>query len=62
MHFKSLKNKGVHRPTEIAPDGTVRLKRTQRPEPEFACHNCSTRNTPCWRGPEGQKLCKFLIL
>ncbi|CAG8454446.1 1995_t:CDS:2 [Dentiscutata erythropus] len=52
-----LKNKGIHRPTELAPDGTVRLMRTQRPEPEFACNNCGTRNTPCWRGPEGQKLC-----
>ncbi|CAG8441394.1 14175_t:CDS:2 [Funneliformis mosseae] len=50
-----LKNKGVHRPTEIAPDGTVRLRRTQRPE--FACHNCGTNNAPYWRGPEGQKLC-----
>ncbi|RIB13628.1 hypothetical protein C2G38_2197333 [Gigaspora rosea] len=52
-----LKNKGIHRPTELAPDGTVRLMRTQRPEPEVTCNNCGTRNTPCWRGPEGQKLC-----
>ncbi|CAI2166092.1 10043_t:CDS:2 [Funneliformis geosporum] len=26
-----LKNKGIHRPTELAPDGTVRFRRTQRP-------------------------------
>ncbi|CAG8463954.1 116_t:CDS:2 [Diversispora eburnea] len=51
-----LKNKGIHRPTEIAPDGSVRLKRT-RTEPEVACHRCNENNTPCWRGPEGQKLC-----
>ncbi|POG69572.1 hypothetical protein GLOIN_2v1625387, partial [Rhizophagus irregularis DAOM 181602=DAOM 197198] len=57
-----LKNKGVHRPTEIAPDGTIRLMRSQRPEQEFACYNCGTRNSPCWRGLEGQKLCKFLTL
>lgn len=62
MFIKSLKNKGVHRPTEIAPDGTIRLMRPQRPEQEFACYNCGTRNSPCWRGLEGQKLCKFLTL
>ncbi|CAJ0826618.1 11800_t:CDS:2, partial [Entrophospora sp. SA101] len=41
---------------ELAPDGTIRLMRTQRLEPEFTCNNCGMRNTPCWKGPEGQKL------
>ncbi|CAJ0842475.1 7361_t:CDS:2, partial [Entrophospora sp. SA101] len=48
---------GIRRPTELAPDGTIRLMRTQRLEPEFTCNNCGMRNTPCWKGPEGQKLC-----
>ncbi|CAH1764666.1 1856_t:CDS:2, partial [Entrophospora sp. SA101] len=47
---------GIRRPTELAPDGTIRLMRTQRLEPEFTCNNCGMRNTPCWKGPEGQKL------
>ncbi|CAG8584818.1 9726_t:CDS:2 [Ambispora leptoticha] len=52
-----LKNKGVQRPTEIAPDGTIRLMRGQRRDSDVTCQNCGARNTPCWRTPNGQSLC-----
>ncbi|CAG8535781.1 1847_t:CDS:2 [Ambispora leptoticha] len=52
-----LKNKGVHRPTERAPDGTIRLKRASKQESEISCSNCHTKNTPCWRGNQNHKLC-----
>ncbi|CAG8546773.1 11554_t:CDS:2 [Acaulospora morrowiae] len=53
-----LKVKGCHRPTEVGPDGEIRLVKTERPgvgQPK--CQNCGTTTTPCWRGPEGSKLC-----
>ncbi|KAG9296746.1 hypothetical protein G9A89_001378 [Geosiphon pyriformis] len=52
-----LKNKGVHRPTERAPDGTIRLKRATKSETELSCSNCHTKTTPCWRGTQNHKLC-----
>ncbi|CAG8612881.1 28256_t:CDS:2 [Gigaspora margarita] len=53
-----LKVKGCHRPTEVGVDGEIRLVKTEKTgvgEPK--CQNCGTQNTPCWRGPEGSKLC-----
>ncbi|CAG8610302.1 7870_t:CDS:2, partial [Cetraspora pellucida] len=53
-----LKVKGCHRPTEVGVDGEIRLVKTEKSgvgEPK--CQNCGTQNTPCWRGPEGSKLC-----
>ncbi|KAG9296739.1 hypothetical protein G9A89_001371 [Geosiphon pyriformis] len=56
-----LKNKGVQRPTEIAPDGTVRLMRGQRRDSDITCHNCGARNVPCWKSPSGISLCGKVV-
>ncbi|CAG8485080.1 7857_t:CDS:2 [Diversispora eburnea] len=53
-----LKVKNCQRPTELGPDGEIRLVKIERPgNGQPKCSNCNTTDTPCWRGPEGGKLC-----
>ncbi|CAG8553742.1 9301_t:CDS:2 [Paraglomus occultum] len=54
-----LKIKGIHRPTEIGPGGEIRLIRPDKSDDDSQkCANCETSDSPCWRGPNGRKLCK----
>ncbi|KAG9290447.1 hypothetical protein G9A89_007178 [Geosiphon pyriformis] len=53
-----LKIKGRHRPTEVGPDGEIRLAKPDRPDYQnYRCENCGANESPCWRGPSGHKLC-----
>ncbi|RHZ89500.1 hypothetical protein Glove_13g136 [Diversispora epigaea] len=51
--YSNLKVKNCQRPTEVGPDGEIRLVKTEKQgNAQPKCSNCNTTDTPCWRGPE----------